>query len=211
MYYPNETEQLVTFDPRVHGFNGPTQVSYPGYFWPQSENWESALKSLDIPEVFDPNAGLGAGGFYLPVNIDPRNQTRSDARRTYYDPWASRPNFNVLANTVATRILFDNGNSTVNYNASVTYPQFQARATAVVYASGPEAPRQTVFAAQEVILAAGAIHSPHLLQLSGIGPSALLESLNISVVQDSIGVGNNLQDRKFRLLTIYVHFGKTPL
>ena len=62
------------------------------------------------------------------------------------------------------------------------------------YALGPEAPRQTVFASKEVIIAAGAIHSPQLLQLSGIGPSSLLESLNISVVQDSIGVGNNLQD-----------------
>lgn len=147
-----------------------------------------------MPEVFDPNAGLSAGGFYLPVNIHPINQTRSDARRTYYDPFASRTNFDVLANILATRIIFNSGNTTVDYNSTATDLQFQARATAVEYASGPEAPRQTVFASKEVILAAGALHSPQLLQLSGIGPAALLEKLSIPLVQDLIGVGNNLQD-----------------
>ena len=193
-YYANEAEQLVTFDPKVHGFTGPTQVSYPEYFWPQSDNWVAALKSLGIPEVYDPNAGLSAGGFYLPVNVDPINQTRSDARRTYYDPSTSRRNLEVLANTVVTRVMFNNGNSTINYNASASSIQFQARATAVEYASGPGAPRQTVLASKEVIVAAGAVHSPQLLQLSGIGPAALLQSLGIPVVQDLIGVGNNLQD-----------------
>lgn len=137
---------------------------------------------------------MGAGGFYLPINIHPINQTRSDARRTYYDPSAARPNLVVVANTLATRVIFNSGNTTVNFNSTSTDPQFQARATAVEYASGPEAPRQTVFASKEVILAAGALHSPQLLQLSGIGPAALLKNLSIPVVQDLIGVGNNLQD-----------------
>jgi choline dehydrogenase len=171
-----------------------TKYSYPSYFWPQSENWVSALMSLGIPEVFDPNEGLAAGGYFLPSNVDPINQTRSDARRAYYDPSASRPNLDVLANTLATRIIFNSGNTTVNFNSTGAGPQFRARATAVEYASGPDSPRQTVFASKEVILAAGALHSPQLLQISGIGPAALLQSLSIPVVQDLIGVGNNLQD-----------------
>jgi choline dehydrogenase-like flavoprotein len=65
-YYANQSEQLVTFNSRVHGFNGPTQVSYPGSFGPHSDNWVHALRSLNIPEVLDPNEGLSAGGFYLP-------------------------------------------------------------------------------------------------------------------------------------------------
>lgn len=130
----------------------------------------------------------------MPVNVHSINQTRSDARRAYYDPSASRPNFDVLANTLATRIIFNSGNTTLNFNSTATDIQFQARATAVEYASGPEAPRQTAFASKEVILAAGALHSPQLLQLSGIGPAALLTNLSVPVVQDLIGVGNNLQD-----------------
>jgi choline dehydrogenase len=62
------------------------------------------------------------------------------------------------------------------------------------YASGPGAPVQTVFASQEVILAAGAVHSPQLLQLSGIGPSGILNSFGIPVLEDLPGVGSNLQD-----------------
>jgi choline dehydrogenase-like flavoprotein len=78
--------------------------------------------------------------------------------------------------------MFNSGDSIVNHNGKATNPQFQARATAVENALVPEAPRQTVFASKEVLIAAGAIHSSQLLQLSGIGSSWLLESLNISVV-----------------------------
>lgn len=56
------------------------------------------------------------------------------------------------------------------------------------------APRQTVFARQEVIVAAGALHSPQILQMSGIGPAALLQHFNIPVAEDLVGVGSNLQD-----------------
>jgi hypothetical protein len=60
-----------------------------------------------MPTAFDPNDGTSAGGYYLPSDVDPTNQTRSDARRTYYDPYCSRPNYNILVNSTATRILFD--------------------------------------------------------------------------------------------------------
>lgn len=52
-------------------------------------------------------------------------------------------------------------------------------------------------ARREVIVAAGALHSPQVLQLSGLGPAALLQRFNISVAQDLPGVGNNLQDHSF--------------
>lgn len=51
-----------------------------------------------------------------------------------------------------------------------------------------------MFARREVIVAAGAIHSPQILQLSGVGPAAVLQQFGIPVAQDLIGVGNNLQD-----------------
>ncbi|SLM34007.1 Glucose-methanol-choline oxidoreductase, N-terminal [Lasallia pustulata] len=68
------------------------------------------------------------------------------------------------------------------------------RITGVEFAADAAAPRQTVYATREVIVAAGALHSAQLLQLSGIGPAALLETYNITVAIDLPGVGNNLQD-----------------
>ena len=53
----------------------------------------------------------------------------------------------------------------------------------------------TVYASKEVVLAAGALHTPQILQLSGIGPKPLLESLDIPVISDLPGVGSNLQDQ----------------
>jgi len=62
------------------------------------------------------------------------------------------------------------------------------------FAANASAQRQTVYATREVILAAGALHSAQLLQLSGMGPASLLQQYNIPLALDLPGVGNNLQD-----------------
>merc|ERR1711939_679841 len=113
-------------------------------------------------------------------DIDPNNQTRSDARRSYYDPNIARNNVNVQPDSQVTRILFDQDD--------------QLTAIGVEFATGPSAPRQTVYARREVVLSAGAIHSPQILELSGIGQASVLEPLGVTVLENLPGVGNNLQD-----------------
>jgi hypothetical protein len=76
------------------------------------------LNELGVPTAFDPNDGTSAGGYFLPSDIEPINQTRSDARRTYYDPYCSRPNYNILVNSQVTRILFDAPPSGASGNSS---------------------------------------------------------------------------------------------
>ena len=185
----------------------------------------------------------------MPTDLDPINQTRSDARRTYYDPYSSRPNFHVITGQHVTTLLVANsslnaqavepvlgGNSDGNGPAigpdgglgfgvgtdtppagGQTAKRFARRdastsnlviagvevclqmvfdlgADTTQFAPDAATPRRTVYATREVIVAAGALHSVQLLQLSGIGPAALLESLGLPVVLDLPGVGSNLQD-----------------
>lgn len=154
----------------------------------------------------DPNDGSNAGGHFLPLSIDPDQQTRSDARTSYYDPASGRPNFNVAINALVTRIIF--GVQELSTTSSPPFSNFSAPvkrqsprqylspllATAVEFAASPSAPRQTAYARREIILAAGSIHTPQLLELSGVGSYSLLSSFNITPRIDLPGVGNNLQD-----------------
>lgn len=109
--YYDVHEQPVTFNPAMHGTVGPVQVSYPAYYWPQTSNWFEALNSLGVGTCLDPNQGLSAGGYFLPISIDPTNQTRSDARRAYHDTAARRPNYHVVTNAQVGRILFNDGST----------------------------------------------------------------------------------------------------
>ncbi|KAL8652785.1 MAG: hypothetical protein Q9210_002482 [Variospora velana] len=67
----------------------------------------AALNYLGVPTQFDPNDGSSAGAAFVPTDLDPINQTRSDARRAYFDPYVSRPNFHVITGQFVTRILIE--------------------------------------------------------------------------------------------------------
>jgi choline dehydrogenase len=116
---------------------------------------------------------------------------RVDLGTALIDPLRSRDTFKVLADTVVTRLLFDQAGS---------------RVRGVEYAVGGKL--DTVIADQEVIVCAGAVASPRLLLLSGIGPAAELEKLGINVVADLPGVGKNLHDH---LLIGVVYEAKAPI
>lgn len=236
-YTPVYSEEIarqysINYDPAVHGTSGPVQVSYPKYFYPQSINLFAGLNYLGVPTEFDPNDGSSAGAAFVPTDIDPKNQTRSDARRTYYDPFRHRQNFHVITGQHVTRVLIDDvagsnevsnptpggnehgdGSSTGNNDGFGFGPEGSTppiagqprsrrressvsglRITGVEFAPDASAPRQRISATREVIIAAGALHSVQLLELSGIGPASLLKSFDIPVAIDLPGVGNNLQD-----------------
>ncbi|KAL8749801.1 MAG: hypothetical protein Q9199_007470 [Rusavskia elegans] len=229
-------EYSINYNPLVHGTSGPVQVSYPRFFYPQSTNLFAALNYLGVPTEFDPNDGSSAGAAFVPSDLDPINQTRSDARRTYFDPYVSRPNFHVITGQHVTRILiegvasnfvvdnptpggnedgngmngvtsnegfgFGPGGSTPALDNSTTARLLRRqspstsnlRITGVEFAASASDTRRSITATREVIVAAGSLHSAQLLQLSGIGPSSLLDSFDIPVAVDLPGVGNNLQD-----------------
>ncbi|KAI9884234.1 MAG: hypothetical protein M1823_003983 [Watsoniomyces obsoletus] len=208
----------INHDPAMHGFNGPVHVSYPRMFYPQTINFFSALNTLGVPTAYDPNDGTTPGASLIPTALHPVNQTRSDARRTYYDPYATRSNLHIITGHQATRLLIDGyvgrsnvsgGNQEGEGSQTVSGGLFgdkpvnstlvrrnhdDIRITGVEFSANASAPRNTIAATREVIVTAGAIHSPQLLQLSGIGPRSLLQRHDIPVALDLPGVGRNLQD-----------------
>ena len=97
----------INFNRDVHGFAGPVHVSYPKYFYNESVNFFEGLNYLGVPTAFDPQDGTTAGAAFVPTDLHPQNQTRSDARRSYYDPYATRENFHVITGQHVTQLLIE--------------------------------------------------------------------------------------------------------
>ena len=155
-----------------HGVGGPLNVSDPTTGHEVSEAAITACEALGLPHR-DPNGADQEGVGWYQVTI--RDGRRCSAAVAYLHPAMDRPNLEVETRALATRILFEG-----------------KRAVGVEYVKDGET--KVARADAEVILAGGVINSPQLLQLSGVGPAALLREHGIEVVADLPGVGENLQD-----------------
>lgn len=128
---------------------------------------------------FPRDSGAGrAGVYWFPTFMDPENVQRSYARTGHYEN-LNRSNYELITESKVTRINLEDDVAT-----GVVLQRTQLNVTT----------EYTVEANKEVILAAGAIHSPQILQLSGIGPKKLLDSAGIDTIVDLPGVGQNFQD-----------------
>jgi choline dehydrogenase len=157
-----------------HGVGGPmhvTEISKTAH--PLTADFIKAGQEAGLAYNSDLNGPAQEGvGTY---QITTRNGFRLSSARAYLWPALWRPNLAVRTKALATRIVFEG-----------------KRAAGIVYRYGDRLVE--VRARREVILSGGAINSPQLLQLSGVGPAALLRTLGIDVVQESPAVGRNLQD-----------------
>ncbi|KAK3939887.1 alcohol oxidase [Diplogelasinospora grovesii] len=197
---PSEmTEYHINPDMSVHGTSGPLQVTYPKYLYNQSSNFLQGLSELGIPLLADPNAGTTtAGGMIIPASMTVANQSRADARTAYLDPVLddARPNLHLASEQTVTRVLLLGADARAHNIPTPPFPGGLRRAYGVEFASTANntTRRQNVTCTREVILAAGAVLSPVLLQVSGVGPARVLQGLNVTVEVDLPGVGQNLQD-----------------
>jgi len=160
-----------------HGATGEWHVSRQRLRWEILDAFATAAEEAGIARIEDFNCGDNAGVSYFDVNQ--RNGLRLSAAKAFLKPIRARANLTVWVNTVAERLQFEK-------------PEGAPRCTGVTLLRGAE--RVTVRATREVILSAGAVATPQLLQLSGIGPVALLREHCIEVLQELPGVGANLQD-----------------
>jgi choline dehydrogenase len=156
-----------------HGAGGPLSVSDLRYKSTMTRAFVAAARESGLPANDDFNGTRQDGaGFYQVTQRDGRRWSAADA---YLRPAMSRPNLTVATDSRATRIVVEGG-----------------RAIGVRYLQGTS--EEFAVAEGEVLLCAGAIGSPHLLMLSGVGPAAHLREHGIPVAVDSPGVGANLSD-----------------
>ncbi|MGN6086057.1 GMC family oxidoreductase [Trinickia sp.] len=159
-----------------HGAGGPWRVERQRLKWQVLEAFREAAQQAGIPATDDFNRGDNSGVGYFEVNQ--KRGVRWNASKAFLRPALARPNLTVVTGAQARRLTFDG-----------------KRCTGVAYRGGASGSREFVAQARvEVVLAAGAVNSPQLLELSGIGNGARLQGLGIDVVHDLRGVGENLQD-----------------
>ena len=159
--------------PGQHGAGGGMRIEEQRLRWDILDAWKDAAVAAGIPETEDFNLGDNFGVGYFKVNQ--RNGFRWSVVRGFLRPAMSRPNLTVLTHAQSDRLIFEG---------------HRAKGVQFSHLGAPS----KVYAAAEVILSAGAIGTPHLMQLSGLGPAALLREHGVEVLHDIPELGENLQD-----------------
>lgn len=161
-----------------HGAGGELRVEERRVNWEILDAWRDAAAESGIPKIEEFNRGDNFGNAYFQMNQ--RNGSRWSGTKAFLRPIQQRSNLKVMTKVQVESLELANTNG-----------QLQATGVNVRLTNGDQ---HTFKARQEVLLAAGAVGTPQLLQLSGIGPGALLNEHNIKVQHELPGVGENLQD-----------------
>ncbi|KAL2258001.1 hypothetical protein VTK26DRAFT_8850 [Humicola hyalothermophila] len=174
----------IKYDPQYWGNTSGIHASFPTDSFPALKAEMAAFG--EIPGVeFPSDSGSGeTGAYWHPASVDPSVVLRSFARVGHWDEIeASRPNYHTLTGQKVLKVTFRGKRAEgVLFVPADATDQSQAR---------------QVKAKKEVIIAAGTIHTPQILQASGVGPKKLLQTAGVPVVVDLPGVGSNFQDQPF--------------
>ena len=160
-----------------HGAGGELRVEERRVNWEILDAWRDAAAACGIPKITEFNRGDNFGNAYFQMNQ--RRGVRWSATKAFLRPVMNRSNLTVLTDANVRRILF-------------TQHRDEPRATGVDVKIGNHL--ETFLASREILLAAGSIGSPQLLQLSGVGAPELLRTHDVPIVHELRGVGENLQD-----------------
>ncbi len=190
-YFLRHEDQLALepedFD-GLHERGGEWRVENARVKWDILEAWAEAAEQAGIPRIGDFNRGDNEGSSYFQVNQ--KTGVRWNTGKAFLKPALDRKNLSIVTHAMVERLLFD--------KARVSGIELRRNGTAM-----------RLGANREVILCAGAIGSPQIMQLSGIGPGQLLQDHGIAVRHDATGVGANLQDHLQLRCAYKVHGVKT--
>ena len=161
-----------------HGAGGELRVEERRVSWEILDAWRDAAEECGVPKIAEFNRGDNFGTAYFQMNQ--RRGLRWSGTKAFLRPVLRRANLAVRTHALVERVVIETRDGA-------------KRATGVVARLGRDAP-VTIRARREVLLAAGAIGSPQILQLSGVGPGALISEHGIGVVHELAGVGSSLHD-----------------
>jgi choline dehydrogenase len=170
----------------LHGAGGELRVEERRVSWEILDAWRDAAEECGIPKIAEFNRGDNFGSAYFQMNQ--RRGVRWSATKAFLRPVLHRPNLEVRTEALVERIAIEERDG--------------ARRATGVTARFARQGSVTLRARREVVLAAGAIGSPQILQLSGVGPAALLREHGIAVLHEAPGVGANLHDH-LQIRSIY--------
>jgi len=179
-----------------HGAGGEIRVERPRVRWKILDAWQAAAAEVGIAPIEEFNRGDNAGSAYFQVNQ--RRGRRWSMADAFLHPVAHRPNLTVYTHARAVRLLLDDRVAECQRRGAWTTAGHRVTGLRLIR----DARSVDITARREVILSAGAIGSPHLLQVSGLGPAGLLGEHHVPVAVDLPGVGENLQDH-LQLRTVY--------
>lgn len=184
--YFRKSERYAAGGSALRGGDGPLRVEEVSHRNPTNDAIIAAFGEIGVPPTDDYNGADQFGAFYYQTTVaDGRRCSAADA---FLRPALGRPNLQVVTGATCRRVVFEGNRAT---GAEIDGPQGH----------------QIVKARREVILSAGAYHSPKLLMLSGIGPADHLQQMGVTVLQDSPQVGLNLQDHYILTMSWRLHDG----
>ncbi|MBA58657.1 MAG: choline dehydrogenase [Gammaproteobacteria bacterium] len=168
-----------------HGVGGELKVQERRVNWEILDAWREAARESGIPKIREFNRGDNFGSAYFQMNQN--RGTRWNARKAFLDPAKKRKNLTIITEAQVEKLGFKK-----------TLSGIRCKDLSVITRSGKE----TFHARKEIILSAGAIGSPQILQLSGVGPANILEQNGVKTNLNLEGVGGNLQDH-LQIRTIF--------
>ena len=173
-----QEEYNATYDiDAAYGGNGPIHLSNPEWAWPGQKVQMAGWRELGINQSTEGAGGDAFGMFWVPRAQDPKNQTRSYAVTAHLDPALTRENYDLLPGYRVNQIMLSQDKRA----KGVMIQRRGGRTVSVLHAK------------KEVILAAG-LHTPVIMQRSGIGPRNVLDKAGMDVQVELPGVGMNFQD-----------------
>ena len=176
--YTNSTNEQDPSAWPEPGKGGPLQISFGKYIDPYASWVQPVFEKFGMGALRGLASGKMIGSAYSPFTVDPVTAKRSSSALSYLASAQNRTNLHVFTKTMAEKIIFKDKRATgVRVSSSNTTFTLNAR--------------------REVVVSAGAIQSPQLLMVSGIGPKAELSKFNITILADRPGVGQNLADHVF--------------
>ncbi|KAL8691657.1 MAG: hypothetical protein Q9224_004125, partial [Gallowayella concinna] len=174
-------------DPRFHGADGPIQTTYSTQYGASHQHWHQTLGSLGIDINRSHFSGSNVGAWTSLASIEPDRRERSYSASAYYRPNAGKPNLVLLTGATVQELLLESTNGEwVTKGARFTY----------------QGEDHSVNVHGEIVVCAGSVQSPQMLELSGIGNPTILKEAGIEVKVDNPAVGENLQDH---LMTCMVY------